>query len=113
MSGRTLMTRRVFESGLLASALTAPAPRGGLEVGRKTFGVAFGGFAIDEQPDAFLQRQGIEIGRHRCSSKALAIPIKPSVISRSWVRLKSLASVATPLVVAAGVMLSFVPPRSA
>src|SRR5664280_2520404 len=39
----------------------ALAQRGELEAGRETFGVALGGFAIDQQPDAFLERQGIEI----------------------------------------------------
>src|SRR5271156_1024065 len=39
----------------------ALAQRGELEAGRKTFGVAFGCFAIDQQSDAFLERQGIEI----------------------------------------------------
>ena len=36
----------------------------------------------------WLQRQGFKIGRlgdRRCSSKALAIPLKPSSIRRSWV----------------------------
>jgi hypothetical protein len=31
------------------------------EAGRETFGVALGGFAIDEKPDALLERQSIEI----------------------------------------------------
>jgi hypothetical protein len=35
--------------------------RGELEAGRETFRVAFGGFAIDQQSDALLERQGIEI----------------------------------------------------
>jgi hypothetical protein len=46
----------VFHTGALAQ-------RGELEAGRKTFGVAFGGFAIDQQSDALLERQGIEIRR--------------------------------------------------
>ena len=41
----------------------ALAQRGELEAGRETFGVSFGGFAIDQQSDAFLERQGIEIRR--------------------------------------------------
>ena len=61
------------------------AQRGELEARRETFGVALGGFAIDKESDAFLERQGIEIRDRRCSSKALAIPVKPSVMSRSWV----------------------------
>jgi hypothetical protein len=39
----------------------ALAQRGELEAGRKTFGIALGGFAIDQQSDALLERQGIEI----------------------------------------------------
>ena len=39
----------------------ALAQRGELEAGRETFGVALGGFAIDEKPDALLERQGVEI----------------------------------------------------
>jgi len=39
----------------------ALAQRGELEAGRETFGVALGGFAIDEKPDALLERQSIEI----------------------------------------------------
>src|SRR5664280_180900 len=39
----------------------ALAQRGELEAGRETFGVALGGFAIDQQPDALLERQSIEI----------------------------------------------------
>ncbi|MGY3372010.1 hypothetical protein ACVWZL_009135 [Bradyrhizobium sp. GM2.4] len=30
-------------------------------MGRETFGVALGGFAIDEKPDALLERQGVEV----------------------------------------------------
>ena len=37
------------------------AQRGELEARRETFGVALGGFAIDKESDAFLERQGIEI----------------------------------------------------
>ena len=39
----------------------ALAQRGELEARRETFGVALGGFAIDQQSDALLERQGIEI----------------------------------------------------
>ena len=39
----------------------ALAQRGELEAGRETLGVALGGFAIDQQSDALLERQGIEI----------------------------------------------------
>src|SRR6202140_3038202 len=39
----------------------ALAQRGELEAGRETFGVSFGGFAIDKKSDALLERQGIEI----------------------------------------------------
>ena len=39
----------------------ALAQRGELEACRETFGVSFGGFAIDKKSDAFLERQGIEI----------------------------------------------------
>ena len=39
----------------------ALAQRGELEAGRETFGIALGGFAIDQQSDALLERQGIEI----------------------------------------------------
>ena len=39
----------------------ALAQRSELEAGCETLGVAFGGFAIDEKADAFLERQGIEI----------------------------------------------------
>src|SRR6202140_1111245 len=39
----------------------ALAQRGELEAGRETFGVALGGFAIDQQSDALLERQGVEI----------------------------------------------------
>jgi hypothetical protein len=39
----------------------ALAQRGELETRRETFGVALGGFAIDQQSDALLERQGIEI----------------------------------------------------
>ena len=39
----------------------ALAQRGELEARRQTFGVSFGGFAIDKKSDAFLERQGIEI----------------------------------------------------
>jgi len=39
----------------------ALAQRGELEAGGETFGVALGGFAIDQQSDALLERQGIEI----------------------------------------------------
>src|SRR6266699_7196073 len=41
----------------------ALAQRGELEARRKTPGVTFGSFAIDEQSDALLERQGIEIRR--------------------------------------------------
>jgi hypothetical protein len=61
------------------------AQRGELEARRKTFGVSLGSFTIDKKSDALFERQGIEIRYCRCSSKALAIPVKPSVISRSWV----------------------------
>jgi hypothetical protein len=37
------------------------AQRGKLEAGRETFCVALGGFAIDQQANALLERQGIEI----------------------------------------------------
>jgi hypothetical protein len=63
----------------------ALAQRGELEAGRETFCVALGGFAIDEKPDALLERRASRSGDRRCSSKALAIPVKPSVTSRSWV----------------------------
>jgi len=39
----------------------ALAQRGELEAGRETFGVALGGFAIDEEPDALFERQGVEV----------------------------------------------------
>src|SRR4029078_1965535 len=39
----------------------ALAQRGELEAGRETFGVSFGGFAIDQQSDAFLERQGTDV----------------------------------------------------
>jgi hypothetical protein len=39
----------------------ALAQRGELEAGRETFGVALGGFAVDEEPDALLERQGVEV----------------------------------------------------
>ena len=39
----------------------ALAQRGELETRRETFGVALGSFAIDQQSDALLERQGIEI----------------------------------------------------
>ena len=39
----------------------ALAQRGELEARRETFGVSFGGFAIDKKSEAFLERQGIEI----------------------------------------------------
>ena len=54
--------------------------RGELEAGRETFGVSFGGFAIDQQSDAFLERQGIDIRRSSLLLLGLAIPVKPSVI---------------------------------
>src|SRR5271168_2041667 len=39
------------------------AQRGELEAGRETFSVALGGFAINQQSDALLERQGVEIRR--------------------------------------------------
>jgi hypothetical protein len=39
----------------------ALAQRGELEAGRETFGVALGCFAIDQQSDALLERQCVEI----------------------------------------------------
>ena len=44
----------VFHAGALAQGCE-------LEARRETFGVALGGFAIDKESDAFLERQGIEI----------------------------------------------------
>jgi hypothetical protein len=61
------------------------AQRGELEARCETLGVSFSGFAIDKKADAFLERQVSRSGDRRCSSKALAIPVKPSVIRRSWV----------------------------
>ena len=58
------------EDGAVDAAWRAPidvfhacalAQRGKLEAGRETFGVALGGFAIDQQSDALLERQGVEI----------------------------------------------------
>jgi hypothetical protein len=58
------------EDGAIDAAWRAPievfhacalAQRGELEAGGETFGVALGGFAIDQQSDALLERQGIEI----------------------------------------------------
>jgi hypothetical protein len=46
---------------LALDCLGALAQRGELEAGRETFGVALGGFAIDQQSDALLERQGVEI----------------------------------------------------
>ena len=39
------------------------AQGGEFKAGRETFGVALGGFAIDQQSDALLERQGSEIRR--------------------------------------------------
>jgi hypothetical protein len=39
------------------------AQGGEFEAGRETFGVALGGFAIAQQSDALLERQGIKIRR--------------------------------------------------
>lgn len=39
----------------------ALAQRGKFEARGETFGVALGGFAIDQESDTFLERQGIEI----------------------------------------------------
>ena len=58
------------EDGAVDAAWRAPidvfhacdlAQRGELEARRETFGVALGGFAIDQQSDALLERQGVEI----------------------------------------------------
>ena len=59
----------------------ALAQHGELEAGRETFGVSFGGFAdrpaIRRVPRTTGHRESSD---RRCSSKALAIPVKPSVI---------------------------------
>lgn len=58
------------EDGAIDAAWCAPidvfhacalAQRRELEARRETFGVALGGFAINQQSDAFLERQGFEI----------------------------------------------------
>jgi hypothetical protein len=58
------------EDGAIDTAWRAPidvfhacalAQRGEFETGRETFGVALGCFAIDQQSDALLERQGVEI----------------------------------------------------
>jgi len=80
------------EDGAVDAAWRAPievfhacalAQRGELETGRETFGVALGGFAID--PTRSSNDRAPRSGDRRCSWRALAIPVKPSVISRSWV----------------------------
>jgi hypothetical protein len=53
------MPRGVRQSACVEAC--ALAQRGELEAGRETFGVALGGFAIDQQSDALLERQGVEI----------------------------------------------------
>ena len=63
----------------------ALAQRGELEAGRETFGVSFGGSRSTSNPTRSSNDRASRSGDRRCSSKALAIPVKPSVISRSWV----------------------------